>query len=121
MEKVVRTDAEILRDIRSAGLSFVGYYMEDLLLRTSELEDKERKKALIEEYYQNQIVTKDSKIGGTTTRVNSVIRIIKADKVVNVLKYIDGSNSQVSEVSVKKAKETLTKIQNGVIVLPKLI
>lgn len=120
MIKQERSISKIEDDVRSAGQTFLGLNMEDLLKRISELEDRFKKNKLIEEYYKNQKGTYDREIGGVRTRVNSAIRIIKADKVIYALSLIDGSNSKVLPEAVEKAKETIRKIQNNEIVLPDL-
>lgn len=120
MERENRTEKQIINDIRAAGKSFLGMRMGDLLNRINELEKPELKKKLIEEYYENQAGTFDSKIGGTTTRVNSAIRIIKADRVVEVLEQIDESDKRVKEEAVIEAKKTLDNIRNGKLKLPVL-
>lgn len=120
MLKKSRTESKIDDDIKSAGQSFLGIRMSDLLRRIPELENRSRKKKLIEEYYENQIGTRDKNIGGTSTRVNSAIRIIAADKVIYVLSKIDGSDSRVLPEAVENAKDTIQKIKDGTIKLPKL-
>ena len=120
MIKEERLISKIEDDVRSAGQTFLGLNMEDLLKRISELEDRFEKNKLIEEYYKNQKGTYDREIGGVRTRVNSAIRIIKADKVIYALSLIDGSNSKVLPEAVEKAKETIRKIQNNEIILPDL-
>ncbi len=120
MVKKQRTLEKIRDDVRSAGQGFIGFYMEDLIKRVDELENQDSKKKLIEEYFKNQVVTKDTKIGGTTTRVNAVKRIIEADEIVYVLKLIDGSDKRVAQTAVEKAKDTLYKIEQGLLELPEL-
>ncbi|MEF2849760.1 MAG: hypothetical protein U0O38_05560 [Agathobacter rectalis] len=118
MEFKERSDKKILDDIKSAGQTFLGLRMEDLLLRINELDDTNSKKQLIQEYYEHQIGTHDGKFDGTRTRVNSAIRIIAADKVLFALKAINGSNSKVMSSAVLKAHETIAKIEYGEIKLP---
>lgn len=120
MVKKSRTESKIDDDIKSAGQSFLGIRMFDLLMRISELEDRYLKRKLVEEYYENQIGTHDKDIGGTTTRVNSAIRIIAADKVIYALSKIDGSDSRVLPEAVENARRTIQMIQNGTIKLPEL-
>lgn len=120
MKRVVRTDNKIADDIKSAGQSFLGLRMADMLGRISELEDNETKKKIITEYYENQVGTYDKNFDGTRTRVNSIIRIIKADKVVYALEKVDGLDSRVLPEAVEKAKDTIKKIQSGEIKLPTL-
>ena len=48
MKFKARTDEKIYDDVKSAGQSFLGLRMENLLVRVNELDDKETKKKLIE-------------------------------------------------------------------------
>lgn len=105
--------------IRSAGLSFLGIRLEDLIRRAAELEDKAAKAALVQEYFENQIGTKDSQIGGVRTRVNAAVRIMKAGKVEEVLNMVAGATTKVLPEAVAAAKEALRKIQSGELALPK--
>lgn len=109
---------KILDDIKSAGQTFLGLRMEDLLLRINELDDTDIKKQLIQEYYEHQIGTHDDKFDGTRTRVNSAIRIIAANKVLFALNVITNSNFRVPPDAVLKASETIAKIERGEIKLP---
>lgn len=118
MEFKERSDKKILDDIKSAGQTFLGLRMEDLLLRINELDDTDSKKQLIQEYYEHQIGTHDDKFDGTRTRVNSAIRIIAADKVLFALNVITNSNFRVPLDAVLKASETIAKIERGEIKLP---
>ncbi len=120
MKREERSNEKIKCDIKSAGQSFLGIHIADLLNRTLELDDKELKKVLIQEYYDNQIGTFDKEISGTQTRVNAVSRIIRADKVIYALSMIDGSDSRVLQEAVIKAQDTLLKIKSGQIQLPVL-
>ena len=110
MKFKARTDEKIYDDVKSAGQSFLGLRMENLLVRVNELDDKETKKKLIEEYYENQVGTHDKNFDGTRVRVNSAIRIIMADKVILALERIDGTDPRVLPEAVEKAKDTITKI-----------
>lgn len=118
MEFKERSDKKILDDIKSAGQTFLGLRMEDLLLRINELDDTDSKKQLIQEYYEHQIGTHDDRFNGTRTRVNSAIRIIAADKVLFALNVITNSNFRVPPDAVLKASETIAKIERGEIKLP---
>lgn len=120
MNKEPRTIEKIDDDIRSAGQTFLGIRLSDMLGRIVELDDRNLKNKLIEEYFNNQIGTYDEKIGGTRTRVNSAVRIIKAEKVLYALKKIDGSDPRVLPEAVVNAKETIRKFENGEIILPTL-
>ena len=120
MYKQLRSIEKIDRDICFAGASFIGLYMEDLLCRISELENSDSKKKLIEEYHKNQQGYFDKELSGTTTRVNSVIRIIKAEMVEYALEKVIDSNNKVNEEVRNKTKDVLYKIRNGKLKLPVL-
>lgn len=120
MKKVARSVSKIKDDIKSAGQSFLGLYMADLLIRVVELDDKVRKSKLIEGYNSHQHGYYDKDTGGTRTRVNAAIRIIKAEEVIYVLEKIDGSDPRVLTEAVAIAKETIMKIQTGELKLPDL-
>lgn len=115
-----KSEHRIDADIRSAGQGFLGYRFEDLLSCVNELDDRGVKKKLIEEYYENQQGCYDKDIGGTRTRVNAAVRIIKADKVEYTLAKIDGSNRQVKEEAITRAKSLLSRIRNKQFTLPEL-
>lgn len=120
MDKQSRSISKINDDIKSAGQSFLGQRMEDLLVRFNELDDKVLKSKLVEEYFMNQLGYFDKDINGTRTRVNAAIRIIKSEQVIYALEQIDGLNLKVQLDSVLKAKETLSKIRSGILILPNL-
>ena len=120
MQRITRTKAKIDDDIRSAGQTFIGIRMEDMLHRIPELVDGNRKTKLIQEYFENQIGTSDKEVDGTRTRVNSIIRIIKSDNVLYALSKIDGSDPRVLKEAVTKAKDTIRKIESGELELPNL-
>lgn len=120
MKKESRSISKINDDIKSAGQSFLGLHMADLLTRIKELDDKVRKNKLIEGYHSHQHGYFDKDKGGTRTRVNAAVRIIKAEKVLYALEQIDGSNPLVLPESVAKAEETIMKIRAGELKLPLL-
>ncbi len=94
--------------------------MADLLTRIKELDDKVLKSKLIDEYHSCQRGYYDKDTGGTRTRVNAALRIIKSEKVLYALEQIDGSDPRVLPEAVTKAKETIVKIQSGELRLPNL-
>lgn len=107
-------------DIKSAGKSFLGLYLGELLSMINELDDKGLKGNLIEEYHSHQRGYYDRDIGGTKTRVNASIRIIKANKVLCALERIGGSDLRVRSEAVTRAEETIRKIKTGELNLPNL-
>ena len=120
MKKEYRSNEKIKDDIKSAGQTFLGLYLADLLTRIKELENKVLKSKLIDEYHSSQRGYYDKAIGGTRTRVNAAIRIIKSEKVLYALNQIDGSDPRVLPEAVTRAKETLEKIVTKEVMLPNL-
>ncbi len=118
MNYKARSISQIKADIKSAGKSFISFNIEDMLSRLPELDDKVKKEHLIEEYYENQTGFYDKEIGGTRTRVNSVIRIIRANQVQYTLEEIIENDSRVDPKAIKVVQTLLSKIGNGEFTLP---
>lgn len=112
MKEEISSIAKIEDDVRSEGKAFLGLRLSDMLLRIAELKHSKSKRELIQEYFMHQVGTHDTDIGGTRTRVNSAIRIIKAKKVLYVLELIVESDYRVLPEAVE-TKNTITKIKNG--------
>ncbi|MDD4591706.1 MAG: hypothetical protein PHG06_14945 [Parabacteroides sp.] len=109
--KQLITDAQYVNAYRSAGLWFVGMYMEAFLLRFDELEDKDKKTKLIDEIYDHGR-NADENLRGTKTRVNALHRIIKAGREMEALETVINSN-KVDKEAVSIAKDLLSRINSG--------
>ena len=94
------------RYLRSAGMSFFVYRIEEILLNINNLTAKEEKSRLIKKYFENQDGYFDKNIGGTRTRVYSVIKIIEENNVEYVLNKIIKSKKASSDI-ITKAKKIL--------------
>ena len=94
------------RYLRSAGMSFFVYRIEEILLNINKLTAREEKSKLIKKYFENQEGYFDKNIGGTRTRVYSVIKIIEENNVEYVLNKIIKSK-KVSLDIITKAKKIL--------------
>lgn len=94
------------RYLRSAGMSFFVYRVEEILLNINNLETKEEKSKLIKKYFENQEGYFDKNIRGTRVRVNSVIKIIEENNVEYILDKIIKSKKTIPDV-VTKAKKIL--------------
>jgi len=114
------TDSQFIRTYRSAGLWFVGMYMEAFLLRINELRDDLLKTKLVEEIYNNGENTFDKNIGGTRTRVNCLAKIIEAGRVEEALKIVIDSDRVKKENpdAFYCAKDLLRRIQSGEFKVP---
>lgn len=113
LEVIIMLDKTLKRNIESAGGWFVGEYTALILSKFNELEnDKDFKNEFVRDVFHSQ--GRDKDYGGTRTRVNAVIRIIKSNKVVDALEYIVDSvriNKEEPKAA-QKAKETLSKIKS---------
>ena len=108
-----RIDLKIDRLIRSAGKSFLAYNLGELLNRIDELNDKNRKKKVIESLNLNQQGFYDKEISGTTIRVNSALKIINANKVEDVLYLLLYESEKLDDEAKLKVKQTINEIKNS--------
>ncbi len=85
------TDGKMLKDLQSAGGWFVGLYTGIIQSQLERLEtDREYKKRFIQKIHESE--GRDKDLGGTTTRVNSVIRIVRSQKARAALEYVRHSH-----------------------------
>jgi len=106
-------DKTLKRNIESAGGWFVGEYAVLILKKLNELEsDKDFKNEFVREVFHNH--GRDKDFGGTRTRVNAVIRIIKSNKIIEALEYVIHSDRINNEEpkAVEMAKVALREIKS---------
>ncbi|GLB61743.1 hypothetical protein NCCP133_38720 [Cytobacillus sp. NCCP-133] len=106
-------DKTLKRNIESAGGWFVGEYAAEILNKFNQLEnDKNFKNEFVREVFHSQ--GRDKDYGGTRTRVNAVLRIIKSNKTVEALEYIISSDriNKEEPKAVQMAKDTLREIKS---------
>lgn len=106
-------DARTKRDIESAGAWFVGGYSQELYTNLQRIQNEPLyKREIIQRIFEE--TGRDSDIGGTTTRVNSLLRIIERRDIPDALRYV--INSRMSRGNdadyARRAQEFLT-ILNG--------
>lgn len=121
MKKLYRTEAQFNDDKTAAGLTFIGTRMEDMLRNAAKLDDTTFVTNLAEDYFKNQIETKDTQVSSTQTKVYAAIRIIKSAKVVDALNAVINSKHQsVSPAAKEAAQKCLQDIYDGKLRLPYL-
>lgn len=106
-------DKMLKRFINSAGGWFVGEYAAVMMDKYYELEnDKNFKKDFIHNVFHSQ--GRDKDYGGTRTRVNALLRIIKSKKIIEALEYIIGSDriQKDDPKAVEMAKKALKEIES---------
>lgn len=92
---------------------FIGDYAALIVNKYNELEkDKECKGKFIREVFHDQ--GRDKDYGGTRTRVNAVLRIIKSNKIIEALEYIVESERLNNDEpkAVRKAREAIGEIKS---------
>lgn len=105
-------DKVLKRNIESAGGWFVGEYAAIIVDKYVQLEnDKDFKNEFVTDVFIKQ--GRDKDYGGTRTRVNAVIRIVKSNKITDALDYIIASKRLIKEEpkAVQVAKKTLRDIK----------
>ena len=107
-----KIDSKIDRAIRSAGKSFLAYNLGELINRIDELNDKNRKKNVIEDIFLNQQGFYDKDIGGTNTRVSSALKIINSNKVEDVLHVLLYESDKLDTEAKSKVEQTLKIIKS---------
>lgn len=110
---ILMQDRTLKRNIESAGGWFVGEYAASILNKFNELEsDTDFKNEFVREVFHNQ--GRDKDFGGTRTRVNAVIRIIKSNKIIEALEYVIDSDriNKEEPKAVQMAKIALSEIES---------
>ena len=113
LEVIIMQDKTLKRNIESAGGWFVGEYAGLIMNKFNELEnDKDVKNEFVRDVFHSQ--GRDKDYGGTRTRVNAVIRIIKSNKLIEALEYIIKSDriNREEPKAVRMAKEELREINS---------
>ena len=108
-------DPRTKRDIESAGAWFVGGYSQELYTNIQRIQNEPLyKREIIQRIFEE--TGRDSQVRGTTTRVNSVLKIILRDDLPDALRYVINSRmSQGNDANyARRAQEFLT-ILNGLI------
>lgn len=101
-------DQRTKRDIESAGAWFVGAYSQELYTSYQRIQNEPLyKKEKIQRIFDE--TGRDSRIGGTKTRVNSILKIIARGDLQEALRYV--INSRISQgndaIYAKQAQEFL--------------
>lgn len=106
------SDQVLKRNIESAGYWFVGEYAAKTFENYNELVSNNYfKNEFINEIFREQ--GRDKDLGGTRTRVNALLRIIRDGKIIEALEYIIASDrlNNKEPRSVEMAKEALKVIK----------
>ena len=117
----IRSDSKILDDIKSAGKNYLALNIEYVLLNINEMTDIDFKNKVINKQFEEQKGFSDKDISGTRTRVNALLRIIQANKVIYALEQINKDDPRISDEAFEEAQSIIKKIKSNEIELPVLI
>lgn len=107
MGKPIKNHFELKDACRSAGLSYVGSFMLEFIMRRKEWENPNTKNAFIKSMYEEYDAW-DSDISGTRTRANVIIRIIESRKVEDAMQLvIDADNKKLGILQAKENAQTV--------------
>ena len=106
-------DARTKRDIESAGAWFVGGYSQELNTNLQRIQNEPLyKRDLIQRIFEE--TGRDSQVRGTTTRVNSVLKIILRDDLPDALRYVINSRmAQGNDANYARQAQEFLDILNG--------
>lgn len=111
-------DARFKRKMASAGKTFLGLKLAELIASGSYESDSIRTH-MTEELYDNQDGWEDRELSGTQTRVSCAVAIINAGRTVDALEAVLTADCRVSDQAKTKARQTLADINSGTLRLPK--
>jgi len=103
-------DPRTKRNIESAGAWFVGAYSQELYTNLHRIQNEPLfKRDLIQRIFEE--TGRDSKIGGTTTRVNSLLSIMKRGDILDALRYVINSRmSQGNDANYARQAQTFLDV-----------
>ncbi|WP_297632943.1 hypothetical protein [uncultured Clostridium sp.] len=85
---MIINNEQFKRAYQSAGVGFICKYIAYFLENKKRLEDREEKRKIIEEIYEE---SNDKYITATRTRVNALLKIIQANRVKESLEVVINS------------------------------
>ena len=115
------TDDELVENFESASPWFIGLYMETFLNKFYFLSNRQGKKEFTSDIHRYDPILVDESILDIYNRVESLLTIIKGDRVLDALKMvIDYDTSTIYDIYAREeAIYVLSLIKNGKINLPK--
>lgn len=114
------TYKKMLTDIDTAGASFVGTFMGEILFNYPKILEGEKEKTdfiqyMCKEYSNGWGITEDT----MKTKCYAVLRIIEGQRVVDALEHVSKCNlKKTDDFSIEDAKRLLEFINNGKVQLP---
>lgn len=121
MNNLHLSDDELVESFESASPWFVGLYMETFLNNLSFLSNRQAKNQFTSDIHRYDPILIDENILDIYNRVESLLKIIKGDRVLDALKMVlDYDTDTIYDIYAREeAIYLLTLIKNGKITLPK--
>lgn len=115
------SDDELVENFESASPWFVGLYMETFLNNLTSLCNRQTKNEFTSDIHKYDPILIDENILDIYNRVESLLRIIKGNRVLDALKMvINYDTDTIYDIYAREeAIYLLTLIKNGKITLPK--
>lgn len=121
MNNLHLSDDELVESFESASPWFVGLYMETFLNNLSFLSNRQAKNEFTSDIHRYDPILIDENILDIYNRVESLLKIIKGDRVLDALKMVlDYDTDTIYDIYAREeAIYLLTLIKNGKVTLPK--
>ncbi|WP_434797539.1 hypothetical protein [Terrisporobacter vanillatitrophus] len=121
MNNLHLSDDELVENFESASPWFVGLYMETFLNNLSFLSNRQAKNEFTTDIHRYDPILIDENILDIYNRVESLLRIIKGNRVLDALKMVlDYDTDTIYDIYAREeAIYLLSLIKNGKISLPK--
>lgn len=120
MNNLHLSDDELVENFESASSWFVGLYMETFLNNLSFLSNRQAKNEFTYDIHRYDPILIDENILDIYNRVESLLKIIKGNRVLDALKMVvDYDTDTIYDIYAREeAIYLLTLIKNGKITLP---
>ncbi len=121
MDNLHLSDDELVENFESASPWFVGLYMETFLNNLNFLSNRQTKNEFTSDIHRYDPILIDENILDIYNRVESLLKIIKGDRVLDALKMVlDYDTDTIYDIYAREeAVYLLYLIKNGKITLPK--
>lgn len=121
MNNLHLSDDELVENFESASPWFVGLYMETFLNNLNFLSNRQAKNEFTSDIHRYDPILIDENILDIYNRVESLLKIIKGDRVLDALKMVlDYDTDTIYDIYAREeAIYLLSLIKNGKITLPK--
>lgn len=122
MSNLHLSDDELIENFESASPWFVGLYMETFLNNLSFLSNRQSKNEFTYDIHRYDPILADENILDIYNRVESLLKIIKGNRVLDALKMVvDYNTDTIYDIYAREeAIYLLSLIKNGKMSLPKL-